>query len=92
MNYYNNCSKILQDLCKQIGNTTGTPSSKPSPPQNVLNDDTENFGVNAIGAGLSLNLNLNNKKAKVLFDYEASEIGEISVFANQVSIFINHFI
>jgi hypothetical protein len=33
-------------------------------------------------------LNLNNKKAKVLFDYEATDSSEISVFANQVRFLI----
>lgn len=81
MNYYNKCSKILQDLCKQIRNTTTATSKQPVL---NLNDQSENFGVNAIGAGLSFNLNINNKKAKVLFDYEATDPSEISVSANQV--------
>lgn len=90
MNYYNNCSKILQDLCKQIGNATGMPKNIPAPkavnaPADDLLIDTDNFGANAIGAGLAMNLNLNTKKAKVLFDYEATDPAEISVFANQVN-------
>ncbi len=106
MNYYNNCSKTLQDLCKQIRNTTVTLTSTSKPPLQNAIDEYENSGVNAIGlkllspefwtnigiisiknlkgAGLSSNLNLNNKKAKVLFDYEATDSSEISVFANQV--------
>ena len=66
MNYYNNCSKILQDLCKQIGNATGMPKNIPAPkavnaPADDLLIDTDNFGANAIGAGLAMNLNLNTK-------------------------------
>ena len=96
MNYYTNCTKILQDLCKQIGMSKNLQSTKPITPtvttanSNNTNPNETNllldsdFGVNAIGAGLSMNLNLNTKKAKVLFDYEATDPAEISVFANQV--------
>lgn len=105
MNYYSNCTKILQDLCKQIGvsnknqqlqappvksgnNATALNSNSNNSATNETNLllDTSDFSVNAIGAGLSMNLNLNSKKAKVLFDYEATDPAEISVFANQVLI------
>ena len=76
MNYYSNCSKILQDLCKQIGNTTGMPVNKTVMNNTTTNslaasndissstsqiDPTADFGANTIGVGLSMNLNLNTK-------------------------------
>ena len=98
MNYYNNCSKILQDLCKQIGNTTGMPNKTIAAANNntmasndilVSIDPTDEFGANAIGVGLSMNLNLNTKKAKVLFDYEATDPKEVIIILLFV---INKFI
>ena len=76
LNYYNSCSKILQDLSKQIGGSGLANNSnnigRIAPPLNNLNN-----------AGLPPNFT-SMKKAKVLFDYEATDPSEISVSANQV--------
>jgi hypothetical protein len=77
LNYYSNCTKILQDLSKQIGgvgiaNNANTARVNPAT-INSLNNN----------GGLSSNFT-SKKKAKVLFDYEATDPSEISVSANQV--------
>lgn len=100
LNYYNNSAKILQDLSKQIGgagiqqqfdkNTSSLNSLSLNNNQangnsnhNVSSNIFPNAsGVSMIGAGL------NRKKAKVLFDFEASDPSEISVYANQVNLFL----
>jgi hypothetical protein len=99
LNYYNGCSKILQDLSKQIGGS-GIASARVLPPvagsQPALKANPTSNSVNSNGNlndGLSNVNNLisalppsltNQKKAKVLFDYEATDPSEISVAANQI--------
>ncbi len=116
LNYYNHCSKVLQDLSKQIGGSGIVNRNLPLPPTpNSLNNTNNNTIIHNLNGngntnsntiidnhhhnnndGLanlnSLNSSLptsftNKKKAKVLFDYEATDPSEISVAANQVYFF-----
>ena len=75
LNYYNSCTKILQDLSKQIGGAglNNNAAARIMPLVNNLNN-----------GGLTSNF-ASKKKAKVLFDYEATDPSEISVVANQVN-------
>lgn len=116
LNYYNSCSKILQDLNKQIGGSGIVNRNLPPTPNNLNNNNNtiihnlngnanatsntiqDNHVHNNNNDGLS-NMNslnsalppsfTNKKKAKVLFDYEATDPSEISVAANQVLLIID---
>ena len=78
LNYYNNCSKILQDLSKQIGGVGLGTSNNATRINPATINNLNNHG------SLSSSFT-SKKKAKVLFDYEATDPSEISVSANQVS-------
>ena len=78
LNYYNSCAKILQDLSKQIGGAGLANNSNGASRIMPLVANMNN------GGGLSSNFT-SKKKAKVLFDYEATDPSEISVSANQVN-------
>ena len=81
LNYYNSCTKVLQDLSKQIGGA-GLSANRISQP---VDSSTPNSFSSAFGPSQSLTPNFTNKKkAKVLFDFEATDPSEISVWANQV--------
>jgi hypothetical protein len=100
LNYYNACSKTLQDLSRQIGGmgivNNAARNLPPSTPK-LLNTETPtttqfsalNGGVSGVSGGGGGSVGLpssftNKKTAKVLFDYEATDASEISVSANQV--------
>jgi len=77
LNYYSNCTKILQDLSKQIGGVGLANNANATRVNPATINSLNNNG------GLSSNFT-SKKKAKVLFDYEATDPSEISVSANQV--------
>ena len=114
LNHYNNCTKVLQDLSRQIGgvgiqtnfnktitsnvnNANAGAASTQSPstaaagnqapnvnPSNTNTPSATSNGFNILNTGMqSLSLS-NTKRAKVLFDYEATDASELSVFANQI--------
>ncbi len=79
LSYYSNCSKILLDLSKQIGGV-GLGSINNVPRINPVT-------INSLNNNGSFSSSITSKKkAKVLFDYEATDPSEISVSANQVLI------
>lgn len=79
LNYYSSCSKVLQDLSKQIGGT-GIRNVPPTPKQLNANESSPfTYPINSLPPSFTA-----KKKAKVLFDYEATDPSEISVSANQV--------
>jgi hypothetical protein len=99
LNYYNNSAKILQDLSRQIGGAgiqqqfdINNNSLNNLSLNNIQANGSSNHSVsskafpNASGASM-IGAGLNKKKAKVLFDFEASDPSEISVYANQVNLF-----
>ena len=98
LNYYNNSAKILQDLSRQIGgagiqqqldknvNSLNSMSLTHNQANGNSNHTSPNIFPNASGASM-IGAGLNRKKAKVLFDFEASDPSEISVYANQVIFF-----
>lgn len=92
LNYYNSCTKILTDLSKQIGgsglvNNNNNISSNSNNINNSIPKVTIppliSNSLNSGEPGLSSNLS-QKKKAKVLFDYEATDQSEVSVSANQI--------
>ena len=101
LNYFNACSKTLQDLSRQIGgmgivnNSSGTATGRSLPSfttSKLVNNSTEIIPTTTTtttqmpNGGSNLPSSLTNKKtAKVLFDYEATDPSEISVSANQVN-------
>ncbi|CAF0859068.1 unnamed protein product [Brachionus calyciflorus] len=77
LNYYSSCSKILQDVSKQIGGT-GIRNIPPTPKQ-ISDGSPFTYPLNSLPPSFTA-----KKKAKVLFDYEATDPSEISVSANQL--------
>lgn len=85
LNYYNNATLILKDLSKDIGGVGIQNSQSASHETNQANPSMFSaiFGTDAIDSGNKPAL-VDPKKAKVLFDYDAVDSTEISVWANQV--------
>lgn len=92
LNYYNNCTNILNELSKDIGGTGVQASSSANGSMGKADGSVTNnasmfadiFGnSNAIDSGDRPGL-VDPKRAKVLFDYDAVDSTEISVWANQI--------
>lgn len=92
LNYYNSCTKVLQDLSKQIGGSGIVNNSGRNLPNSPNANNSNNITFSSVlgggggGGGVSpLPSSFTaKKKAKVLFDYEATDPSEISVTANQI--------
>lgn len=90
LNYYNSCTLILKDLSQEIGgvglqNKSSRNSSSGPGAGTAANPSMFSaiFGSDAIDSEEKPIL-VDAKKAKVLFDYDAVDSTEISVWANQV--------
>ena len=92
LNYYNSCTKVLQDLSKQIGGSGIVNNSGRNLPNSPNANNSNNITFSSVlgggggGGGVSpLPSSFTaKKKAKVLFDYEATDPSGISVTANQI--------
>ncbi len=96
LNYYNRCTLRLKDLSKDIGglgiNTSrsGTNSLTGADANNAANPSMFSaiFGDSVVDGSAGEKSDtpalVDPKKAKVLFDYDAVDSNEISVWANQI--------
>lgn len=85
LNYYHSATLVLKDLSKEIGGVGIKNSQSASKEINQANPSMFSaiFGTDAIDSENKPGL-VDPKKAKVLFDYDAVDSSEISVWANQV--------
>ncbi|RNA27852.1 endophilin-B1-like isoform X3 [Brachionus plicatilis] len=76
-NYYSSCSRVMQDLTRQIGISSIRNTSVIAP--KINEGHPFSYPINSLPVSFT-----EKKRAKVLFDYEATEPSEMSVYANQI--------
>lgn len=78
--YYASCNQYMQDLKKELNGVDGSPTSgfnralQPSAPTVDVNDITADSSLPFVGT----------RKARVLYDYDASDTTELSLLADEI--------